>query len=252
MVGCVLTCTQPMHSKPLEQLYAQVASPRHFVLPGDHPEITAALTLPAPLQGMLTALYTFQRRSLAAMLRREERNPPPTPDPLFITLADREGGTLFYDVAHGLVVSERPDMAPVRGGILCENTGKCTHLSLPSTSTHHCSIIGRGKIIILLALFVLSTRREPKLCNLPLVLQRLPSRSRTSRVALRQKDEHVYRRLYMSDATLLLIPHELLDQWQEEYTRHCRKDTLRILVVTDLSKLPAAPKLAKDYDVSAH
>jgi hypothetical protein len=75
---------------------------------------------------MQTTLYVFQRRSLAAMLRQEERNPPPMPDPLFVTLADREGGALFYDVVHGLVVSKRPEMAPVRGGILYENTGKCT------------------------------------------------------------------------------------------------------------------------------
>ncbi|KAL1212522.1 F-box protein [Cardamine amara subsp. amara] len=66
------------------------------------------------------------------------------------------------------------------------------------------------------------------------------------KVALRQPLNTV--RLYLSKATLIVVPANLVDHWKTQIQKHVSSDQLRILVWTDLKKL-SPHSLAWDYDV---
>ncbi|KAH9832900.1 P-loop containing nucleoside triphosphate hydrolase protein [Rhodofomes roseus] len=53
--------------------------------------------------------------------------------------------------------------------------------------------------------------------------------------------------MYLSAATIVLVPDNLFHQWKGEIMKHCH-DVLRVLEVTS-RKLPHAAKLASDYDI---
>ncbi len=55
--------------------------------------------------------------------------------------------------------------------------------------------------------------------------------------------------MYLTTATLAVVPDNLQRQWANEILKHCT-DFLRVLDVGDKDELPDAPVLATDYDVS--
>ena len=64
-----------------------------------------------------------------------------------------------------------------------------------------------------------------------------------------------FRKMYLTSATLIVVPPNLLAQWSSEILKHClgpeeSDDALRFLVVKPKDELPAARPLATDYDVS--
>lgn len=59
--------------------------------------------------------------------------------------------------------------------------------------------------------------------------------------------------IYLTNATLIIVPINLLGQWESEINKHCYSShLLRVLVVQKPNALPDARKLASDYDVSAY
>lgn len=57
-------------------------------------------------------------------------------------------------------------------------------------------------------------------------------------------------RVYLTSATLLLVPLELAEQWKDEIRKHTEPGSLRVLVVTRLDEpLPSALVLAEEYDI---
>ncbi|KAF8559866.1 hypothetical protein OG21DRAFT_1402064 [Imleria badia] len=56
------------------------------------------------------------------------------------------------------------------------------------------------------------------------------------------------RTMYLSSATLVIVPLTLLGQWKTEIDKHCH-DYIRYLVVRRAMDLPDARKLASDYEV---
>lgn len=72
--------------------------------------------------GMRSQLYTYQRRSVAAMLQKE-LDPRDVPDPLYIPLKTIDGKEFYLQPGTMEVLQERPMTAPCRGGILCEELG---------------------------------------------------------------------------------------------------------------------------------
>lgn len=54
--------------------------------------------------------------------------------------------------------------------------------------------------------------------------------------------------MYLTTATLAVVPDNLQRQWANEILKHCT-DFLRVLDVGDKDELPDAPVLAADYDV---
>lgn len=55
--------------------------------------------------------------------------------------------------------------------------------------------------------------------------------------------------MYLSSATLIVVPANLLSQWVGEIHKHC-KETLRVLVVNEDVQISHASDLATNYDVS--
>ncbi|KAK4483556.1 hypothetical protein RD792_010755 [Penstemon davidsonii] len=56
-------------------------------------------------------------------------------------------------------------------------------------------------------------------------------------------------RLYLSNATLVVVPSNLVDHWKTQIERHVRPGQLRVYVWGDQKKKPPAHNLAWDYDV---
>jgi hypothetical protein len=56
------------------------------------------------------------------------------------------------------------------------------------------------------------------------------------------------RRIFLSAATLIIVPPHLFIQWQSEIHKHC-EDMLRVLAVTSEGSVPDAVHLANDFDV---
>ena len=54
--------------------------------------------------------------------------------------------------------------------------------------------------------------------------------------------------MYLTAATLIVVPGNLLHQWDTEINNHCQTDIVRHLVVRD-KPLPPASELASKYDV---
>lgn len=57
--------------------------------------------------------------------------------------------------------------------------------------------------------------------------------------------------IYLTAATLIIVPVNLLYQWEMEINKHC-EDSLKFLVVRDTKPLSPAFKLATKYDVCVH
>ncbi|KAF9449589.1 hypothetical protein P691DRAFT_702942 [Macrolepiota fuliginosa MF-IS2] len=54
--------------------------------------------------------------------------------------------------------------------------------------------------------------------------------------------------MYLSAATLVVVPPNLLSQWDREINKHCER-LLRVLVLRSGTKMPSARVLASDYDI---
>lgn len=72
--------------------------------------------------GMRSALYKYQRRSIAAMMQKE-LDLRDVPDPLFIPLKTMDMRQFYIQPGTMAVLQECPMVAPCRGGILCEELG---------------------------------------------------------------------------------------------------------------------------------
>lgn len=54
--------------------------------------------------------------------------------------------------------------------------------------------------------------------------------------------------MYISSATLVVVPPNILGQWDREINKHCER-ALRVLILRSGTQLPSAKALAADYDV---
>lgn len=71
----------------------------------------------------------------------------------------------------------------------------------------------------------------------------------------RKNGDRGFRIMYLTSATLIVVPPNLLAQWNSEIFKHClgpeeSDDSLRFLVVNPRDELPEARLLASNYDVS--
>lgn len=75
------------------------------------------------IEGMRSDLYTYQRRSVAAMIQKETC-PVDIPDPLFIPIIGIDGREFYMQPATMEILQERPMVQQNRGGVLCEELGQ--------------------------------------------------------------------------------------------------------------------------------
>ena len=57
------------------------------------------------------------------------------------------------------------------------------------------------------------------------------------------------KRIYLSAATLVIVPPHLFIQWQSEIHKHCHDNVLRILTIDGNGRIPNVKRLANDFDL---
>jgi hypothetical protein len=56
--------------------------------------------------------------------------------------------------------------------------------------------------------------------------------------------------MFISSATLIVVPNTLMGQWNSEVNKHC-SELIRVLSLRRTTPMPPAQELASNYDVSA-
>ncbi|KAK4937857.1 hypothetical protein LTR10_021578 [Elasticomyces elasticus] len=234
------------------------------------------------INGLKTPLYPYQKRSVATMLQKEA-NPAKLLDPRKLRFHDIHGKEFYFDALEGSLRLRPHLYSEPQGGILAETMGYgktliCIALILATRG--HYPKLPEGRIDTLAKT---TSQRTPSLLDLtakkikhagvpwkshfaslqregyhfghltevidrydaefaePIFHPITPSRKLKTR-----EDFRVLRLCY---ATLLIVPPNLLVQWQHEIEKHTEHGALDILVLDSSTKdIPAYEKLMK-YDV---
>lgn len=280
--------------------------------------------------GMRSTLYSYQRRSVAAMIEKEiARND--IPSPLYITITGINGRDFYLQPATMEVLQERPMVQHNRGGVLCEELGKILLRQYPLSMCVYL-LSGTGKTVMILALILATLDQLPspeesfldtRPVMTPLALRTFPSsefetarkravrrpskkfplqgnkvpslvellihhiRISTEPLGTRHYEDrlesmnllqpvqantpfyHHYeievnemersrrkqphpgpRTVYLTSASLIVVPPNLIAQWDSEIMKHCCSG-LRYLVLKSETKMPSTKALVSDYDVSS-
>ncbi|KAH9981425.1 SNF2 family N-terminal domain-containing protein [Lactifluus volemus] len=211
------------------------------------------IMLGQPVSGLRSRLYPYQRESVSSMLLREMSGSD-MPDPLYIPVTGLNKTVFYLQPATMEILRERPMVAAHHGGVLCEE-------------------LGTGKTIMVLALVLVTIDQlsqpeesihDSRPVMTPLAFRHFPypqfeaaRKSLSSPRPIPARDDHSFPRLlemFLTSATLIVVPPNLLAQWNSEILKHClgpeeSDDALRYLVVNPKDELPAARLLATNYDI---
>lgn len=275
----------PTQEESLFYIFNTLSSPQPSLDSAGHcPHSQEAMTaiFEDDLPGLNTPLYPYQKRSVAAMLQKEA-NPANSLDPRKPQFRDMQGREFYFDVLEGVLLAHPYLYSEPRGGILAETMGYgktliCIVLIL-ATRGHYPQIPeGRLDAFVdhqnrqtpsLLELAAKSLKRaavpwKGHFANLeregysfqrcmeaitnhdaeyaePIYQPTMPSRSGKKREEFR-----VVRLCY---ATLLIVPPNLLVQWQHEIEKHTEPGALDVLVLdSSMKEIPHYREMMK-YDV---
>lgn len=223
--------------------------------------------------GLKTELYPYQRRSAAVMLERESQ-PYRILDPRLAKAVDQNGQPWYYDSVNGFGLLEPRCYDGVNGGILAEEMGAgktliCLALILATKhQTSQLPEIFRGGPIVrprvgsLADMAAASINRntlpwkpwfgtdghyELDYQNCREYLRRNPGHyfiPREERRRTRQPAAPLpARKVYLSYATLVIVPGNLVQQWKQELSKHTVPGSLRTVVITGKQKIPPAEEL---------
>ena len=212
--------------------------------------------------GLKTKLYPYQRRAIATMVRREI-DPRKSIDPRLQTLIGPTGVEFYFDVHDYTLLGDKRLYDEVRGGILAESMGlgkTLICLALILLTKGHWPVVpaqfsvGRHPIrertgsLLQMAATAASESRVPwrpyfqaqaregmdfERCGTALEEAR-PSyiisqdKPRTSRA---RTTEDYYRTIKLCNATLIIVPRNLLDQWQQEIATHLHGESLNVIAL---------------------
>ncbi|KAI9730642.1 MAG: hypothetical protein M1818_008124 [Claussenomyces sp. TS43310] len=234
--------------------------------------------LDGSIEGMTTKMLPYQRRSAAMMLQREAQ-PGQIIDPRLRRPIDLTGKPWFCDIATGSVLREPRMYEAARGGICAETMGlgkTLICLALILATREYSSQIpaeysvgtipSRKKVGSLLDMCAATVGRTgtPWKRGLGDWEEDGSEYSRCTD-AIRREIGHYYipgppakrvirrpietppRKILLSTATLVVVPSNLVRQWEREIEKHTTG--LKVLVMKDPKKeLPRALEL-RDYDV---
>ncbi len=232
--------------------------------------------------GLKTQLYPYQKRSVAVMLSREE-DPTKSADQRKPQYTDLDRNTFHMDVFDGTVTQDPHLYNEPRGGILAETMGygktlaclalvlatrghypqvpegrietRTTHLrpttsSLLSTSARalvHAGVPWKAEFHALkqagyhYAHLVEEIRRYDREFAEPIFHPTTPNRKASKREA-----DRILRLCY---GTLVIVPPNLVTQWQFEIAKHVESDALDVLVLNKMDDdLPPWRELMR-YDI---
>ncbi|TID27762.1 snf2 family helicase [Venturia nashicola] len=232
--------------------------------------------------GLKAKLYRYQARSSALMIQKET-SPKTHLDPRFEARMGPDGKRFYYNARESTFRQEAPQYESIRGGILAESMGlgkTIMCLALILATKHHLPRIPPHRMtgprvrerVGTLAQMAAATansaavslkahfRWVPRFRDIDMSFiaaqideehagYEIPSQPRRS--ARRNVDLPPPRKLALCSATIIVVPRNLLHQWQAEFQKHVKEDEdgLRVLVVeSNQDQLPSARRLM-NYDV---
>ncbi|KAG5984033.1 hypothetical protein E4U55_006262 [Claviceps digitariae] len=204
--------------------------------------------------GLATELYGYQRRSTAFMMQKEAE-PGTVLDPRLMAVKEQDGPSLWYaDPVSGTVLKMPRYYDGIAGGILAEEMGSgktvmCLALilatrDLPNRPPKACELAGaptRPRIASLADMAASCATRNaiPWKCyfktwgrqlgadfeqcekalrrNSGYYIQEVPDLRRSTRRSSRQP---TFTKHYLSGATLIVVPNNLVSQWKQEIVKH--------------------------------
>lgn len=268
----------------LLQLFNTIPSPNPDISTVESPYLQEAMLnlLENRIPGLMTKLYAYQRRSAAVMLQKEAEAGFIL-DPRLMHLRDQAGQGWFYDSVTGEVLSKARHYDGVCGGILAEEMGAgktiiCLALVLATRKlpTPLPQLYGpgpppvRAKVGSLLDMAASCATRnaapwrpwfdaygkhdgyEFERCIGALQRHRgyyvIPGADRRRSVRGQRNGEQGPSKVYMSAATIVVVPNNLLVQWTEEIKKHTVGLHVLFVEATKEGFLPPASELS-EYDI---
>ncbi|KAI1858979.1 uncharacterized protein JN550_012241 [Neoarthrinium moseri] len=254
-----------------------------LVTPDSFNSIAMQGILESRLPGLHTPLYEHQRRSAAVMLQREVE-PGRVVDPRLRPALDQDQQPWYRDVDAGLVLREPRLYDGISGGILAEEmgTGKTLICLAVILATKHLPAEApdpllvnwptRPRVASLMDMAAAAVQRYSYPWKLYLSTQPTDSRDwyRGCVKALESHENRAYyelrnplvetrkcgrvaiptppaRKIYLSGASLIIVPANLVTQWQQEIRKHT--SGLRVLTLAE-SKAAIPPlSVLLGYDI---
>ncbi|KAG0029179.1 hypothetical protein BGZ81_004041 [Podila clonocystis] len=242
--------------------------------------LDSVIELDAP-DGMRTKLYEYQKKSIWKMLKRE-LCPGYILDPCLIPMKDMENNEYFIDYSDtGLGIYRTPTRRwdDVRGGILCEDmfsVAPSPFTQLYSELAPYVPSMDVDGVSDLFPRMVL-----PPLTPIPTLKDLAAASIKIHGIEFRRFEEHISAsafelleefpvfyhhtndiqirnsrvksinpiEIYLSNATLVIVPANLVDQWCNEINKHTRDFALKLLVLTSNDKSIPEPKILASRDM---
>ncbi|KAG6021888.1 hypothetical protein E4U41_002369 [Claviceps citrina] len=231
------------------------------------------------VQGLVTELYPYQRKSTALMVQKEAE-PGTVLDPRLVAVKDQHGSLWYADALLGTVLKAPRYYEGIAGGILAEEMGSgktviCLALILatralptrPPEAYRRAGIPTRPRAASLADMAASCATRNsiPWRCYFETwrhqlgydfgrceqVLRRNPGyyfqpTTRLRRSARRPIQEPPSIKLLLSNATMIVVPNNLVSQWKQEIVKHTTG--LDICFLTGSEGVPCLEKLL-DLDI---
>lgn len=233
------------------------------------------------IEGLETTLYPYQRRSAALMAQREAQ-PGRVIDPRLRMAQDHGGAAWYYDEMSGTILRQARYYDGVCGGILAEEMGSgktliCLSLilatkHLPARAPemyHGANIPVRKEVGSLMDMAAASITRQsvswrrwfdvsnPRVGNgyesCIKAIRRNPGfyllpkyESRRGSRRISSQEIVTTTKIYLSHATLVIVPNNLVRQWNQEIRKHTTG--LDVLTLSGSETIPAVKELV-EYDI---
>lgn len=232
--------------------------------------------LASAVDGLITEMYPYQSRSAALMLQRETA-PAKYPDSRLCKVFDQNRDPYYYDSVTGEIRKEPRYYDASRGGILAEEMGSgktLICLALIAATRHQPAAVPDlyqgnnvtirprvGSLMDMAAAVVTKNfcpwpiyldpgyghciqaiKRNPGWYCLPRPAPRRPSRT--------PQEDRPPDKIYLSHASLVVVPTNLLEQWLQEISKHTQG--LKVHVLRASNKKPTVFPAIKDlilYDM---